>query len=130
MQDIKERGGWGVPNWHLYYYSSALLWIKEWMTLKNQRLLNLEGFDLQIGWHAFLWDEKKAILKHSYFERHTIRKSLIKIWEVIRDKTYRRLPKWISPIEAITHPNFLDPEKIITYQLLLDEKGELKHKKI
>ena len=43
LQDAKERGGFGLPNWNLYYQASVLNWIKEWIKLKNKRILYLEG---------------------------------------------------------------------------------------
>ena len=32
-----------------------MVWIKEWITLENQRLLKLEDHDLKMGWHAYVW---------------------------------------------------------------------------
>lgn len=38
------------------------------------------------------------------------------------------MPKWVAPIEVMTHPNFLNPGRALTYKSLLDEKGNLKSK--
>ena len=54
-------------NWSLCLYNTI---IYEWLlrifkisllliTLDNDRLLKLEGHDLQLGWHAFLWYKKR-----------------------------------------------------------------------
>ena len=39
-----------------------------------------------------------------------------------------KTPRWISPMEAFTHPNLLKFEKITTYNELLNEEGLLKTK--
>uniref|UniRef100_A0A2D4JZD6 Reverse transcriptase domain-containing protein n=1 Tax=Micrurus paraensis TaxID=1970185 RepID=A0A2D4JZD6_9SAUR len=46
LQDVRTRGGFGLPNWEIYYQATALTWMKEWITLRNKRLLTLEGHDL------------------------------------------------------------------------------------
>lgn len=58
MQNCKERPGMGLPNWNLYYQAVVLNWLKERINMKNQRLIKLEGYNLQLGWHAFLIYEK------------------------------------------------------------------------
>uniref|UniRef100_A0A2D4MQU4 Uncharacterized protein n=1 Tax=Micrurus spixii TaxID=129469 RepID=A0A2D4MQU4_9SAUR len=75
LQDVKSRGGLGLPIWVLYYSTAALTWTKEWINLTNKRILNLEGHDLQRGWHAFLWE--RGTKKQQYFHRHLIRDSLL-----------------------------------------------------
>lgn len=50
LQDTKLRGGMGMPDWFLYYKAAALVWIKDWIMLENQRILKLEGHDLKWGW--------------------------------------------------------------------------------
>ncbi|KAF7253859.1 LINE-1 retrotransposable element ORF2 protein, partial [Varanus komodoensis] len=54
LQEAKENGGFGLPDWMLYYQASVLMWLKEWITLRNKRILYLEGHDLQMGWHAYM----------------------------------------------------------------------------
>lgn len=39
---------------------------------------------------------------------------------------YMKIPKWVSPLEALTHPNLIQPDSKITYGTLLDEEGKLK----
>ena len=79
MQDAKQTAGFGLPDWVLYYRSCILDWIKERITLEKDRLLNLEGHDLQLVWHAFLWCKKDKEQKH--FNSHMIRRALLGIWK-------------------------------------------------
>ncbi|KAF7239035.1 LINE-1 retrotransposable element ORF2 protein [Varanus komodoensis] len=57
-KEAKGNGGFGLPDWMLYYQASVLTWLKEWIPLRNKRILYLEGHDLQMGWHAYMWYEK------------------------------------------------------------------------
>uniref|UniRef100_A0A2D4IS05 Reverse transcriptase domain-containing protein n=1 Tax=Micrurus lemniscatus lemniscatus TaxID=129467 RepID=A0A2D4IS05_MICLE len=34
LEDAKSNGGFGRPDWELYYQVSVLTWIKEWVNLK------------------------------------------------------------------------------------------------
>uniref|UniRef100_A0A670Z1A6 Reverse transcriptase domain-containing protein n=1 Tax=Pseudonaja textilis TaxID=8673 RepID=A0A670Z1A6_PSETE len=74
LQDARIRGGFGLPNWEVYYQAANLMWAKEWITLRKTRLLTLEGHDLLLGWHAFLW--YKGTKSQSYLRRHYIWESL------------------------------------------------------
>lgn len=91
LTKIKERCRWRLPNWKLYYSPCALTWVKEWMVLKNKRLLYLEGHDLQAGWHACMWYNKGKMYKS--FRRHIIRDALLNIWEITKRKFYMRTPR-------------------------------------
>uniref|UniRef100_A0A8C6VAE5 Reverse transcriptase domain-containing protein n=1 Tax=Naja naja TaxID=35670 RepID=A0A8C6VAE5_NAJNA len=71
LQDARLRGGFALPNWELYYQAANLMWVKDWITLRNTRLLTLEGHDLLLGLHAFLW--YKGTKTQGYFRRHYIR---------------------------------------------------------
>lgn len=55
LQDQKTRGGLMLPDFEIYYKAAILAWIREWIVLKNKRLLILEGHDLLYGWHKYLW---------------------------------------------------------------------------
>uniref|UniRef100_A0A670ZFJ1 Uncharacterized protein n=1 Tax=Pseudonaja textilis TaxID=8673 RepID=A0A670ZFJ1_PSETE len=91
FQDAKIRGGFGLPNCELYYQATNLMWVKEWITLRNTRLFTLEGHDLLLGWHAFLW--YKGTKTQGYFRRYYIRESLWLNWE----KTKRQYTWLILP---------------------------------
>ncbi|XP_042308406.1 ubiquitin-like-conjugating enzyme ATG10 isoform X1 [Sceloporus undulatus] len=54
IQDSNERGGLGLPPLNLYYEACSLVWVKEWITLENKILLDVEGDDLNTGWHNYL----------------------------------------------------------------------------
>uniref|UniRef100_A0A2D4PYK0 Uncharacterized protein n=1 Tax=Micrurus surinamensis TaxID=129470 RepID=A0A2D4PYK0_MICSU len=124
LQDIKSRGGFGLPNRELYYSAAILVWLKNWINLKNKRILAIEGHSLQRGWHAFLWDTGPS--KQQYFHRHLIRDLLINNWIKVKKKHYVKIPVWLSTMEATTHPNNLDLNKMLKYKDLLDIHGNLK----
>lgn len=90
LQDHKSRAGMGLPDWKTYYQACALVWLKEWITLEDNRLLNLEGNDLLLGWHAFLIYEKSKT--HSYFKTNIIRKALLQVWESLKHLIHERIP--------------------------------------
>lgn len=46
--------------------------------------------------------------------------------ETVKSKIYRKIPRWVSPLEASTHPNLINFEKIIIYNSLLTQVGILK----
>uniref|UniRef100_A0A2D4M739 Uncharacterized protein n=1 Tax=Micrurus spixii TaxID=129469 RepID=A0A2D4M739_9SAUR len=101
----------------------TLNWVQEWIKLKNRWLLTLEGHDLQSTWHAFIWDERHTV--HQYFQRHYVRHALLKVSIKTKQQNYIKTPVWLSTLEAIVHPNFMNLGKIITYKDL-DGKGGLK----
>lgn len=49
--DSKESGGWGLSNLRIYL-AVCLVLMKEWLLLRNKRLLELGGHDLRFGRHA------------------------------------------------------------------------------
>lgn len=57
FQYRKENGGFALPNFHLYYQTSSLTWLKNWITFNDSQLLRHEGHDLPSGWHAYLWTD-------------------------------------------------------------------------
>uniref|UniRef100_A0A803T5W2 Reverse transcriptase domain-containing protein n=1 Tax=Anolis carolinensis TaxID=28377 RepID=A0A803T5W2_ANOCA len=98
MIDEKKRGGLRLPDLQIYHDTCGLIWVKDWATLENTKIITLEGIDLRAGWHAYLWYGKKTTEKK--FGNHFIRSSLIKIWDKYRKKLYWKTPRWISPLEA------------------------------
>lgn len=59
LMDTKERGGLQLPNLKIYHEAAGLSWIAKWIKLDNERILNIEGFNLLYGWHAYLYYQKK-----------------------------------------------------------------------
>lgn len=114
----------GLPNFKLYYLASGLVWVKEWIILKNERCLILEGHDLLEGWHSYMWYNinKRNIL----FKKHMMRDSLIKIWETVKTKIYEKIPTWITPIEAWKQQGLTDWQQIKTYKDFLKADETLK----
>ncbi|XP_062834402.1 EF-hand calcium-binding domain-containing protein 14 isoform X1 [Anolis carolinensis] len=99
LTEDKGRGGFGMPDLKLYYEASNLIWIKDWIFLKNKKLLNLEGWDLCTGWHSYIWYEK--IKKERNFNNHIHRSALIKTWNKYKIRMYNKTPRWLSPTEAL-----------------------------
>uniref|UniRef100_R4G9D8 Reverse transcriptase domain-containing protein n=1 Tax=Anolis carolinensis TaxID=28377 RepID=R4G9D8_ANOCA len=112
----KKRGGLGLPDLNSYYEACSLVWVKDWATLKNTKLLILEGHDLRSGWHDYLWYSKRKTEKN--FGNHYIRASLIRVWEKYKKRLYRKTPLWVSPIEA-KHKRELGIENWLRYQQIL-----------
>lgn len=52
LQGVKEKGELGLPDLKLYFSPCHQVWMKDWMILRNERLLALEGHDLGFGWHV------------------------------------------------------------------------------
>ena len=77
LQDAKERGGLGLPDLKLYFKACCLMWIRDWIMLENQKMLQLEGHELRFGWHAYIWYDKVKINKD--FKNHCIRKALLRV---------------------------------------------------
>lgn len=104
----------GLPNFEIYYKASGLVWIKEWITLSNQRCLTLEGHDILEGWHSYIWYNIAG--GDTIFKKHLIRSSLLKIWNTIKYRMYEKTPLWITPVEAFKQQNLMDWHKIKTYK--------------
>uniref|UniRef100_A0A803TU16 Reverse transcriptase domain-containing protein n=1 Tax=Anolis carolinensis TaxID=28377 RepID=A0A803TU16_ANOCA len=121
MTDLKTRGGFGLPNLKLYSEAAALIWATEWALLRNEKLLDLEGFNLRRGWHAYVGYDKRTVEKN--FGDHFIRSPIIKIWEKYKKYMYLKIPLWISPLEA-NQRKILGWEKWPTYKdILLKNNG-------
>lgn len=50
LQDFKHRAGMGLPEWQQYYRACSIVWLKDWITLEDTRLLKLEENNLLLGW--------------------------------------------------------------------------------
>uniref|UniRef100_A0A670IIG6 Reverse transcriptase domain-containing protein n=1 Tax=Podarcis muralis TaxID=64176 RepID=A0A670IIG6_PODMU len=117
LTDRKERGGFAVPNLKLYHEAACLCWVKEWITLENSDLLDLEGADNRYGWHAYLWQSKGKV--HRGFSSHIIRGPLYEAWERNKKLLEWRTPWWLSPLNIITAKNINTGVKNLTYEDLL-----------
>uniref|UniRef100_A0A803SLF5 Reverse transcriptase domain-containing protein n=1 Tax=Anolis carolinensis TaxID=28377 RepID=A0A803SLF5_ANOCA len=100
LSDDRERGGMNLPDLQLYYEACALTWVKEWLSLKDKKTLNLEGFNLNSGWHLYLWDTPDKNEK-KIFRNHAIRDPLNKIWEKYKKRMFPKTPMWLLPLELI-----------------------------
>lgn len=119
--DVKERGGFGLPNLKLYYEAGCLFWIRDWCLLQNTNLLDLEGHDNLFGWHAYLnYDKTKA---HKGFLNHIIRKALYRVWIKYKDLIEYKTPQWISALEANAVKKKNRHVGWLTYKSLLMEEG-------
>lgn len=115
MVDDRTRGGLQVSNLQLYHDAVALTWIKDWMTVHNKKLLNLEGFNIRYGWHGYLcYDENKL---DSSFLHHFIRNSLLTVWRKYNNRMGIERSGWISPLE-VSDARF-NPKAVLTYKDLV-----------
>uniref|UniRef100_A0A670IRT8 Reverse transcriptase domain-containing protein n=1 Tax=Podarcis muralis TaxID=64176 RepID=A0A670IRT8_PODMU len=127
LTDVRERGGFALPDLKLYYEASCLCWLKDWIKLENKELLDLEGFYNRFGWHAYLWCEKKKI--HKGFENHIFRGPLIEVWDRYKSLLEPRVPHWLSPLEVMSVRKINMRGNWITYgQLIFKERGQWKMK--
>lgn len=76
LQDNKSRTGVALPNLELYYDTANLVRVKEWVQLIDRRTLNLEGYNLNNGWHAALI----YTIHFKDFKKHSLRRTLLKTW--------------------------------------------------
>ena len=116
MQDIRERGGLKLPNLKLYYDAAVLVAISDWLNLTNDMILNIEGYDLVYGWHAYLVYDKK---EDKVFKSHILRSAFLRVWRKYRGKLNEGIPIWVVPRHAIENINIVQRQDIITYKELL-----------
>lgn len=58
--DLKENGGLQMPNLRVYFETTCLSWLYNWITLEDDKILKLEGSSLSFGCHAYLAYGKKC----------------------------------------------------------------------
>uniref|UniRef100_A0A670K732 Reverse transcriptase domain-containing protein n=1 Tax=Podarcis muralis TaxID=64176 RepID=A0A670K732_PODMU len=122
LTDRKERGGLAVPNLKLYYEAACLCWVKDWITLENTDLLDLEGADNRFGWHAYLWSNKGKV--HRGFTNHIIRGPLYEVWEKNKKLLEWKTPWWLSPTDILSIKKTNMEEQRLTYEDLLVRSQE------
>lgn len=122
LTDSRERCGFAVPNLRLYFEAASLCWLREWATLRNTDLLDLEGFNIRFGWHAYLWQEKGEI--HRGFSSHIIRGPLLEVWKRYRKMIEKGTPWWLSPTNIIEIKKINMTEERCTYEDLLVKTEE------
>uniref|UniRef100_A0A803SUT6 Reverse transcriptase domain-containing protein n=1 Tax=Anolis carolinensis TaxID=28377 RepID=A0A803SUT6_ANOCA len=123
--DDKGRGGLSLPDLRTYYEAAALSWMKEWIKLENKTLLNLEGYELRFGWHAYVWYDGDKLNKD--FNKHIIRGGLLDIWKKYRKGMEPKTPLWLRPLEAVIRPA-LSVETRTYKEYLIRENEEWKLK--
>uniref|UniRef100_A0A670IVT3 Reverse transcriptase domain-containing protein n=1 Tax=Podarcis muralis TaxID=64176 RepID=A0A670IVT3_PODMU len=123
LTDKRDRGGFALPNLQLYYEASCLCWVKEWIVLDNTDLLDLEGFNVRYGWHAYLWQDKAGV--HKGFSNHIIRGALLEVWNRCKNLVEKDTPLWLSPIDILAIKKINMEGRRWTYEELLkrSEKG-------
>uniref|UniRef100_A0A670ICM2 Reverse transcriptase domain-containing protein n=1 Tax=Podarcis muralis TaxID=64176 RepID=A0A670ICM2_PODMU len=127
LTDLKERGGFALPDMRLYYEAACLCWIKEWVKLENTELLDLEGFNNKVGWHAYLWNDKKRVDKG--FTNHIFKGALLEVWKRYKNILEPKIPHWLSPLEMMGIKKVNMREKWGNYgEMVCNEGGKWKLK--
>uniref|UniRef100_A0A670KCB4 Reverse transcriptase domain-containing protein n=1 Tax=Podarcis muralis TaxID=64176 RepID=A0A670KCB4_PODMU len=119
LTDSRERCGFAVPNIRLYYDAACICWIKEWATLRNSDLLDLEGFNIRFGWHAYLWQDKGEV--HRGFSNHIIRGPLLEVWKRYKKVLEKGTPWWLSPTNIIKLKKINMADEKCTYEDILEK---------
>lgn len=47
---FEGTGGLGLPDFKLYFVACYLVWMKEWLLLRNIKVIKLEDRGLRFGW--------------------------------------------------------------------------------
>lgn len=97
--DARERSGLQLPDLETYYDACYLVWVREWIKIQDKKMLALEGFNKNFGWHAYLMYGKEKV--DAMFKHHYIRGSLLNTWLKYRKHLTDKRPMWIIPEEAI-----------------------------
>lgn len=76
LYEVIEKGEAALPNLYLYYKAAAVCWIRDWIKQEDLRLLELEGYDMSLGWHSILWPSTTSrqtlkVIKKSYCQKIT-----------------------------------------------------------
>lgn len=110
-----------LPNWEGYFEACCLVWVREWITLRNKKLLAIEGANKTFGWHAYLMYNKSKT--DSLFKHHFIRNSLLNVWLKYKRYLPEQRPLWIIPEEVIHSIVGNKGGNLLSYQNLLTFEG-------
>ena len=115
-----------MPNLKLYF-DVCLFWMKDWVTLKETKLLELEEHDLRFGWHTYLWYDKVKVNKD--FKNHFVRSAILRVWNKYKARLSPNVPLWLSPQEPFVRRENVGGTSWFNYKDLLNaEEGEPKLK--
>ena len=106
-----------MPNLKLYF-DVCLFWMKEWITLENKKLLQIEGHELRFGWHAYLWYDNIKVNKD--FKNHFIRSAILRIWNKYKVRLSPNVPLWLLPQEAFVRRENVGEISWLKYKDLLN----------
>lgn len=120
MCDLQDNGGLQVPNLRTYFEAVCLSWLRNWITLEDDRLLKLEGFGLRYGWHAYLAYDKKKV--DSIFACHIIQKVLFMVWTKYKICYCEKKPIW--PLEVIKLKVEFNENMKIRYEEMITIRNE------
>lgn len=68
----------------------------------------------------------QMIKPQRFFTNHLRRRSLLKTWRTVKLLLYKKIPIWLSLLEAISRQNSLLTSKPLTYADLLEKDEQLK----
>ncbi|XP_077786944.1 uncharacterized protein LOC114596769 isoform X2 [Podarcis muralis] len=121
LADLKDRGGFSLPDLTWYYEASCICCVWGWVILnKNTDLLDLEGHGNRFGWYVYLWYQKAKV--HKSFQNHIIRNAIFKVWGKCKDLLEQKAPWWLCPLEAISMKKVKMKPNWATYRELLTER--------
>lgn len=111
-----------VPNFKLCYEAICLSWLSKWISLQNKKLLNLEGSDKKLGWHAYLYYDKGK--KDNSFKHHYVCLPQLNCWLKYKSYLPKEMPLWIVPRELIDQHSKLGSLGPLQYKELLLIDGQ------
>lgn len=119
LMNDKSRG-LQIPNLRLCHDAICLSWIRDWITLENRKLHNLEGFNKRHGWHGYLYYNK--VHADKMFQHHYVRNALLSTWQRYVKRIREKQPLWISPLEVITTKIRTEEDTQLIYRHLTERK--------
>lgn len=77
-------------------------------------MLNLEGDNMNFGWHAYLFYQKHK--NDNLFKHYILRHTLYAIWQKYKRYIGDQRPKWLVPMEIISSRTERRLEQKLTYK--------------